>query len=59
MSNAKPMSYADRAERYLRQRGIPHDPSRMSIHKLTAPQRRRAIRKERRGWRKLAEASRA
>lgn len=41
------LSYADRCERYARQRGWRYDPQRMSIHHLTPAQRRRALRKER------------
>jgi hypothetical protein len=46
--------YDDRAFRYLAQRGILYDRHRMSIDRLTPAQRRRALRKERRGWRRLA-----
>ena len=41
------LNYADRAERYLRQRGIAYDPARISIDKMTPRQRRRALAKER------------
>jgi hypothetical protein len=50
VSTAKPLTYAGRCRRYLAQRGIAYDPHRMSIHRLTHPQRRRALRKERRSW---------
>lgn len=48
--------YADRAERYLRQRGITYDPQRMSIHRLTPRQRRRALHKESSQLRKIGWA---
>jgi hypothetical protein len=51
---AKPLDYADRARRCFAQRGIAYDPQRMSIHRLTPAQRRRALHKERRAWRKAA-----
>jgi hypothetical protein len=47
-----PLSYAGRCERYARQRGWHYDPQRMSIGHLTPAQRRRALRKERRSWRR-------
>jgi hypothetical protein len=56
VSAAKPLSYDDRAERYLRQRGMAYDGHALSIHKLTPAQCRRALRKERRAWRRLADA---
>lgn len=56
MSKAKPLLYADRAERYLRQRGIDYDPERISVHLLTPRQRHRALKKERRLIRGLDEA---
>jgi len=40
------LMYSRRAEHYLRQRGIPYDPFRLSIHRLTPKQRRRALHKE-------------
>lgn len=57
MSAAKPLTYAGRCERYARQRGWHYDPQQMSIHHLTPAQRRRALRKERRSWRRLADAA--
>lgn len=51
----KPLDYADRCERYARQRGWHYDPQRMSIHRLTPAQRRRALHKERRSWRRTPE----
>lgn len=59
MSKAKPLLYADRAERYLRQRGIPYDPEALSVHLLTPRQRHRALKKENRAIRRLAEETRA
>lgn len=47
MSTAKPLTYADRAERYLARPMERYDPQRMSIDKMTPAQRRRAIHKER------------
>src|ERR1700756_4474852 len=47
VSRMKPLNYADRCARYLPQRGIPYDPERMSIGRLTPRQRRRALKKER------------
>lgn len=41
------LTYADRCERYARQRGWHYDPHRMSIGRLTPAQRRRALHKER------------
>ena len=58
MSKAEPLMYGERAERYLRQRGIGYDDHTVSIGKLTPAQRRRALRKERRGWRRIGEARR-
>jgi hypothetical protein len=43
----KPLLYADRCERYARQRGWAYDEHRISIDHLTPRQRRRALRKER------------
>jgi len=42
------LDYADRCERYARQRGWTYDVHRISIYHLTPRQRRRAIKKERR-----------
>jgi len=56
VSKAKPLIYAGRCERYARQRGWHYDPQRMSIGHLTPAQRRRALRKERRAWRRMADA---
>lgn len=42
-----PLNYADRCQRYARQRGWAYDPKRMSIQHLTPRQRRRAMHKER------------
>jgi hypothetical protein len=50
------LDYAGRCERYARQRGWAYDPARLSIGKLTPAQRRRALRKERHMWRRLADA---
>jgi hypothetical protein len=50
VSAAPPLDYADRCERYARQRGWAYDPARLSIHHLTPRQRRRAIKKERSAW---------
>lgn len=50
--------YSERAERYLRQRGIAYDDHTVAIGKLTPAQRRRALRKERRAWRTIGEARR-
>ena len=47
MSRALALDYAGRCARYLPQRGIPYDPSRLSIDRLTPRQRRRALKKER------------
>jgi hypothetical protein len=41
------LDYADRCERYARQRGWAYDEHRMSIGHLTPRQRRRALKKER------------
>lgn len=43
-------TYADRCERYARQRGWVYDEHRMSIDHLTPRQRRRALKKERHMW---------
>lgn len=48
MSAAKPLDYADRCERYARQRGWAYAPNRISIGHLTPRQRRRALAKENR-----------
>lgn len=58
MSRAEPLMYGERAERYLRQRGIAYDDHAVSIGKLTPAQRRRSLRKERRSWRAMGEARR-
>lgn len=58
MSAATPLGYAARCERYARQRGWAYDEHRMSIGHLTPAQRRRALRKERRGWRKYGDQHR-
>ena len=50
MSAAKPLTYADRCERYARQRGWAYYPQRLSYDHLTPAQRRRALRKERHAW---------
>jgi hypothetical protein len=50
--------YSERAERYLRQRGIAYDDHTISIGKLTPVQRGRSLRKERRSWRAIGEARR-
>jgi hypothetical protein len=50
------LTYADRCERYARQRGWAYDPARLSIGKLTPAQHRRALRKERHMQRRLASA---
>ena len=52
----RPLSYAARCERYARQAGWHYDPQRSSIRHLTPTQRRRALRKERRMWRRMADA---
>jgi len=49
------LNYADRCERYARQRGWAYDEYRMSWEHLTPRQRRRALKKEgqhlrRMGW---------
>jgi hypothetical protein len=44
---ARPLDYAGRCARYLRQRGIAYDPARLSVDRLTPRQRRRALKKER------------
>jgi hypothetical protein len=44
------LDYADRCERYARQRGWPYDPHRLSIDQMTPRQRRRALKKERHAW---------
>lgn len=59
MSKAEPLMYSERAERYLRQRGIVYDDHSIAIGKLTPTQRRRALHKERRGWRKVGWTLRA
>ena len=41
-----PLLYADRCERYARQRGWAYDEHRMSWEHLTPRQRRRALKKE-------------
>lgn len=46
------LSYADRAERYLTQRGIPYDQHVISIDRMTPRQRRRALKKEASQWRR-------
>jgi hypothetical protein len=48
MSDARPLDYAGRCERYARQRGWHYDKRYMSIGHLTPRQRRRALKKERR-----------
>jgi hypothetical protein len=53
------LSYADRCERYARQRGWRYDPERLSIGHLTPAQHRRALRKERHQWRQRAVSVRA
>lgn len=50
MSTAKPLTYADRAERYLARPMERYDPHRMSIDKMTPAQRHRALHKERHAW---------
>jgi hypothetical protein len=52
VSAVKPLSYAARCVR----RGWHYDPQQMSIGHLTPAQRRRALRKERRSWRQMADA---
>lgn len=47
MSDATPLDYAARCERYARQRGWACDPHELSIGHLTPRQRRRALKKER------------
>jgi len=47
LSEAEPLVYGERCARYLPARGIPFDPQRMSIDRLTPRQRRRALKKER------------
>lgn len=59
MSAATPLMYSERAERYLRQRGIDYDDHTIAIGRLTPAQRRRALHKERRGWRRIGDARRA
>ena len=44
------LDYAERCERYARQRGWAYDPHRFSIDHLTPRQRRRALKKERHAW---------
>lgn len=46
------LDYADRCERYARQRGWHYNPTRMSISHLTPAQHRRALKKERHAMRK-------
>jgi hypothetical protein len=46
------LDYADRCERYARQRGWRYDPRRLSWDRLTPAQRRRALRKEKSQGRK-------
>jgi hypothetical protein len=58
VSRAEPLLYADRAERYLTQRGIPYDEHTVSWGHLTPAQRRRSLHKERRAWRRIGEARR-
>lgn len=41
------LTYADRCERYAKQRGWQYDSQRLSIRHLTPRQRRRALKKER------------
>jgi hypothetical protein len=48
------LDYAGRCKRYARQRGWAYDPRLMSFGHLTAPQRRRALKKERHQWRRAA-----
>jgi hypothetical protein len=51
MTTAAPaLDYAGRCARYLPQRGIPYDPERLSVGRLTPRQRKRALKKERRAW---------
>jgi len=57
VSRAEPLDYADRCERYARQRGWQYDPQRLSIGHLTPAQRRRALRKERRAERTRKRAA--
>jgi hypothetical protein len=58
VSRAEPLMYSERAERYLRQRGIAYDDHTISIGRLTPAQRCRSLRKERRGWRRIGLARR-
>jgi hypothetical protein len=46
------LDYAARCERYARQAGWAYDEHRMSWEHLTPRQRRRALKKERRQWRR-------
>jgi hypothetical protein len=50
------LDYADRCERYARQRGWAYDPHRMSIDHLTPRQHRRALKKEWHQWRRTARS---
>jgi hypothetical protein len=50
------LDYADRCERYARQRGWAYDPHRLSIDHLTPRQHRRALKKERHQWRRAARS---
>jgi hypothetical protein len=50
------LTYAERCERYARQRGWTYDPRMPSFGRLTPRQRHRALKKERRAWRLQAEA---
>ena len=43
----RPLDYAGRCARYLPARGVPYDPGRLSVDRLTSRQRRRALKKER------------
>lgn len=54
----KPLTYAARCERYARQAGWHYDPRQMSIRRLTPAQASRALHKERRSWRRMAQDGR-
>ena len=58
MSNASPLDYDGRCARYLSARGIRYEPEsepgQLSLVRLTARQRRRALKKEHQAWRRRA-----